>query len=74
MSWATQQDAADNPVDYDADYFLIEAAVKVTDLATFGVGFEVLESDNSMSPEYCPTRRPQQGINQSEPGRRLRQS
>ena len=45
-SYAHQVDAADNPTDYDADYFLVEATLSKKGLGRLGVGYEVLGSDS----------------------------
>ncbi|MDX1515945.1 MAG: alginate export family protein [Woeseiaceae bacterium] len=42
---ATQSDAGDNPLDYDADYFHIDAQWALPDGATFGAGVESLGGD-----------------------------
>lgn len=41
-SWAYQEDAAENPVDYDAHYFLVEGRGIVDDTWEVGGGFELL--------------------------------
>ncbi|MEM1099547.1 MAG: alginate export family protein [Planctomycetota bacterium] len=45
-SVAFQEDYADNPVDYDAMYYAIDAGLAVSDIGTFGAGYEVLGSDD----------------------------
>ena len=42
---ASQSDYTDNPRDYEAEYYFVEAAVKVQKV-TLGVGYEVLGSDD----------------------------
>ncbi len=44
-SVAFQQDYGDNPVNYDATYFMVDAGLVVKDIGTFGVGYELLGSD-----------------------------
>ncbi|MEM7617723.1 MAG: hypothetical protein AAF195_05025 [Pseudomonadota bacterium] len=44
-SWATQEDTGDNSVNYDADYYNIEAGVSFAGL-TIKAGYEELGSDN----------------------------
>jgi hypothetical protein len=44
LEYASQSDAADNPISYSADYMLAEATAKVSSLA-FTLGYEVLGSD-----------------------------
>ncbi|MEM9882139.1 MAG: alginate export family protein [Planctomycetota bacterium] len=45
-SVAFQQDAGDNPNDYDAQYYAVDLALKTPEFGTFGVGYEVLGSDD----------------------------
>ncbi len=45
-SVAFQQDYADNPSDYDALYYMLDAGLSVKDVGTFGTGYEVLGSDD----------------------------
>ncbi|MEM9418607.1 MAG: alginate export family protein [Planctomycetota bacterium] len=45
-SFAYQEDTGDNPVDYDAMYYAIDLGLKVPETGTFGVGYEVLGSDD----------------------------
>lgn len=45
-SIAYQEDYADNAVDYDAMYYMVDAGVSVKDVGVFGAGFEVLGSDD----------------------------
>ncbi len=40
-AWATQSDAADNPVSYDADYYMLEGAFSFSGLKA-SLGYEVL--------------------------------
>ena len=44
--FAQQEDYKDNPVDYDADYYLLEAKLNVSDFSFIG-GYEVLQGDDS---------------------------
>ncbi len=44
-SYATQSDGGDSELDYDADYYFLEAAVKLAPV-TVTAGYEVLEADN----------------------------
>lgn len=44
-SYARQVDAGDNPNDYEADYYLLEATISKKGLGKAGVGYEVLGSD-----------------------------
>lgn len=46
-SWARQSDAADSTLNYDANYYLLEAAMNITSVKTT-VGYEVLSSDNDV--------------------------
>ncbi len=46
LEYATQQGAYDNPVDYSADYYAVDATVG-TPMVTVGVGYEVMGSDKS---------------------------
>ncbi|MDP6437559.1 MAG: alginate export family protein [Gammaproteobacteria bacterium] len=48
---ASQDDYADNPVDYDASYYLLDATVNVSDLG-FRAGYEVLEGDDSAGKAF----------------------
>jgi hypothetical protein len=43
-SYATQKEYADNPLDFELDYYLFEVGATVRQL-TFAVGYEVLEGD-----------------------------
>ncbi|MEM1109612.1 MAG: alginate export family protein [Planctomycetota bacterium] len=45
-SFATQSDTGDNPVDYTAQYYAVDLGLKVPEYGTFGVGYEVLGSDD----------------------------
>ncbi|MEM6853190.1 MAG: alginate export family protein [Planctomycetota bacterium] len=45
-SFAFQTDTGDNPNDYDAQYYAIDLGLKVPEFGTFGVGYEVLGSDD----------------------------
>ena len=47
-SWAFQQDAGDNPVDYEAIYVLGDVALEAKGLGTVGVGYELLGSDDGL--------------------------
>ncbi|MCZ6837187.1 MAG: alginate export family protein [Planctomycetota bacterium] len=53
-SYAHQEDAGDNPTNYDADYYKIEAALTKKELGTFGAGYEVLGSDDSLMAFQTP--------------------
>ena len=44
--YANQKDAASSPLNYSADYTLLEAGVDLTGIATFKVGYELLGEDN----------------------------
>jgi len=46
LEFASQSDTADNPVSYDANYYLAEGSYK-TGAASFGAGMEVLGGDTS---------------------------
>ena len=46
LEYATQSDAANNPVDYDADYLRLDAGLDFTGFNLFA-GYEVLEGDAS---------------------------
>ena len=46
-AYAKQSDAGDNPQDYDADYYMVEAALGFSGLNA-SVGYEVLGSDNDV--------------------------
>lgn len=48
LEYATQSDAANNPVDYEADYLRLDAALSFND-GEFFVGYEMLEGSNSQS-------------------------
>ncbi len=53
LSWARQQDAADNTTDYEADYYLID--VKYIENGWYvGGGHEVLGSDDGMTSFQTP--------------------
>jgi len=43
--WARQEDYADNPVDYDADYYLVDLGVALPAAVTLNVAQEVLYGD-----------------------------
>ncbi len=45
-SVATQSDFGDNPVSYDALYYAVDLALATPESGTFGVGYEVLGSDD----------------------------
>lgn len=45
LEYSTQSDAADNPIDYRADYYRLDLGTSVEGY-NFGVGYEVLGSDN----------------------------
>ena len=52
-SYAYQEDYGDNPMSYDANYYLIEGGPSFYG-ATFKVGYEVLGSDNGMAAFTTP--------------------
>jgi Alginate export len=43
--WAHQEDYADNPVEYDADYYLVDLGLALPAAVTLNVAQEVLEGD-----------------------------
>ncbi len=45
FSFANQEEADDNPVGYDAEYYLVEGSLAKKDLGYVGSGFEVLGSE-----------------------------
>ena len=45
-SYAFQTDAADNPANYDAHYVWVSGDLGMDDLGSFGVGYELLGSDD----------------------------
>ncbi|MEO0513672.1 MAG: alginate export family protein [Planctomycetota bacterium] len=53
-SFAFQQDAGDNPTDYDAMYYAIDLGLKVPEYGTFGAGYEVLGSDDGVASFRTP--------------------
>lgn len=46
-SYATQSDAGDSQLNYDADYYMVELGARAS-MANFKVGYEVLASDNNV--------------------------
>ncbi|AQA17175.1 hypothetical protein BST95_02010 [Halioglobus japonicus] len=46
-AWATQSDAGDSPLDYDADYYMVEGAFGFSGLKATA-GYEVLGGDNGV--------------------------
>src|SRR5690606_24482700 len=48
LEYATQSDAANNPVDYDADYLRFDAAITFNN-GEFFAGYEMLEGSNNQS-------------------------
>jgi hypothetical protein len=46
LEYAEQSDGGDNPVDYDASYYLVEGSISAARLG-FKVGYEVLEGDDT---------------------------
>jgi len=52
--YATQSDFADNPVDYDADYFVLEGGVKAAGV-TAKLGYESLEGDENKEGAFFRT-------------------
>ena len=53
-SYAYQQNAYDNPVDYDAHYYLADAGIKVKSVGLIGAGYEVLGTDNGKARIVTP--------------------
>jgi len=53
-SYAHQNDAGDNPVDYDAEYFFLEAMLAVAGVGSGGAGYELLGSDDSAASFATP--------------------
>ncbi|WP_339897068.1 alginate export family protein [uncultured Gilvimarinus sp.] len=53
LEYATQSDAGDNPVSYDADYMLAEAGLMVGPVK-LGGGYELLGSDNGIAAFSTP--------------------
>ena len=53
-SYAYQTDAADNPVDYDANYYLVDGSVKYAPAGGIGVGYEVLGTDQGRARIITP--------------------
>lgn len=53
-SYARQEDAGENPVDYNADYWLGDLAARAADVVTVGVGFEVLGTDQGRARFVTP--------------------
>ena len=53
-SYAYQQDAKDNPVDYDAHYVWVSTMLGFAPLGSLGVGFEMLGSDNGLARVVTP--------------------
>jgi len=47
FEFARQQDAGDNPVSYDANYYLVEGGVIFNGTIDVGLGWEVLEGDEN---------------------------
>jgi hypothetical protein len=52
--FAYQEDGGDNPIGYDANYYLLEGAVNFSGLK-LKVGYEVLEGDNSQAGQAFRT-------------------
>jgi hypothetical protein len=52
--FAYQEDAGDNPIGYDANYYLLEGAVNFSGLK-LKVGYEVLEGDNGQAGQAFRT-------------------
>jgi len=46
-SWATQQEAGDSELDYDADYYVVELGAKF-ELVNIKAGYEVLQGDDGV--------------------------
>lgn len=53
-SYAYQTDAADNAVDYDANYYLVDGHFKFAPVGGIGVGYEVLGTDNGRARIITP--------------------
>lgn len=53
-SFASQQDSADNPTNYTAEYYLAEASLTRKGLGTVGGGYELLGSDNGVAAFQTP--------------------
>ena len=53
-SFAAQQDYADNPTNYEAIYFDLNASVTSKGIGTFGVGYELLGSDDGTTAFRTP--------------------
>jgi hypothetical protein len=45
LEYARQEDYADNPVEYDADYYMVEAGLALPAAVTLNLGQEMLEGD-----------------------------
>jgi hypothetical protein len=45
LTWARQQDAGRNPVDFVADFFAVQARVRKTRLGSLTAGYQILGSD-----------------------------
>jgi hypothetical protein len=54
LSWATQSDNSENPTDYTADYYLVEANLAKKGLGQAGAGYEVLASDSNKAAFSTP--------------------
>ena len=53
-SYARQSDFADNPIDYSANYVLAEATLRKPKVASVGVGYELLGSDDGTAAFQTP--------------------
>ncbi|MEM9254536.1 MAG: alginate export family protein [Pseudomonadota bacterium] len=47
-SYATQSDAGDSNLNYDADYYVVEGTMNIADVVKATVGYEVLGADNGV--------------------------
>ncbi|MCG8590902.1 MAG: alginate export family protein [Proteobacteria bacterium] len=54
LSYARQVDAADNPVDYEANYYLIDGKLGYAPLGAIGIGYEELGSDDGIAVFTTP--------------------
>ncbi|MBS94521.1 MAG: hypothetical protein CL799_08800 [Chromatiales bacterium] len=51
VEFASQEDHGDNPIDYDANYYLLDATLNVSDFG-FRAGYEVLEGDDDAGEAF----------------------
>ena len=54
LSYASQSDGRENPLDYEADYYLLEGKVTKKGVGSAGVGYEVLGSDDDKAGFSTP--------------------